>query len=381
MGKTKDLPWGTLYQRNGKPIWYWRYYNREKKATLRISTGVSNKKDALKIARQWAIEYMAKSEGPDSKRIQLGITLEFAFHQYFQSCFNQLSPIYLTDIARYGDSMILPFFGADAPLQSLTSIKIGKFGAWLKDRGLSSKSANKVICTLSKTLKFAAQEGWIDMMPYIQRLSEKAEQKNHGYELSDEEIETLLAAAEESADHVYKFVVLCLFCGLRHREALAAEWEDIDWRNDVIYLDVQKNGTSMPAPFKAARPYLEKFPAEERHGPIVLYHDIITGEKRRMKSAKRAWRSLRKRAKLPEHVRVHDLKHSFDSKMARLLGFDAMTATRHKSKQAFMTYVHAADRELIFARADEAFHSRITANKRNVKPRRIYGIKRFRKRG
>ncbi len=173
---------------------------------------------------------------------------------------DHLVPNYLREIARYGDDMVIPFFGEDAPISGITSGRISEFGNWLKNKkGQSARTANKIISTVSQIMKYSTREGWIETIPYIRRLSEKGEKKSAtGYELSDMEIKSLMTAVEESA----------------------------------------------------------------------------------------------------EHVRIHDLKHTFGSRLARLLGFDAMVATRHKSKSAFLVYVHAAEREGVFSRVEEAFYGK-----------------------
>ncbi len=77
MAKKKSLPWGTIYRRGVRATWYWRYYDREKKATLRISTGEREESAALRIAGRWAVEYLAVRDGviPKEKGSEITIRL------------------------------------------------------------------------------------------------------------------------------------------------------------------------------------------------------------------------------------------------------------------------------------------------------------------
>lgn len=351
MSKKRELPWGgIIYRKDGGGSWYWQYFDREKGRTVRVSTRANDRTDAQRIAHAWAVQYLAQRDGFLDRGSGCGVTLEFAYREYFKNSMARLSERYLYEIARYWDDYMAPFFG-DVDLCQINAHRIAEYGTWLVER-VSPQTANKALSTLSRTLRYAARAGWIDTIPYISRIPERKRQC--GYELSDEEIAALWEAADESAEHVRRFLALCLYCGLRHSEAAEARWDDIDWRLGIIHV-IGKNGWDMPAPIGKAREMLEAVPPSKRIGSIVLYEDIIRrGETRPIESMRRAWRTLKRRAGLPDAVRIHDLRHTFVSRMFRLLGYDARFLSRHRSQEAFTRYLHA-DREKLYARAAEAF--------------------------
>lgn len=354
MRRKSKLPWGDLVQVAGSDRWYWEYYDRARGRNLRVSTRTSDRGEAGRIAQGWAIEYLAQRDGYLRKPDSSGVSLGYAFRNYYKNyCLDRLAPTYSSMIALYYDKYIEPMFGSETILKMIGAAEISKFGNRLVSEGLGAGTANKILSVLSKIFKWSAQNGWIEAVPYIARMP--MQRRDYGYELSDREIEALLEAAQQSPAHVLRWVALCLFCGLRHREATSARWEDIDFDKGLIYLSSQKNRSAMPAPLGRARAYLEEVPPAQRRGPVVAYEDTLSnGRVRSVTSVYRAWRTLRRRAGLPDFVRPHDLRHTFVSRVFRLLGYDARYLSRHTSNEAFLKYLHA-EREGLYAKAAEAF--------------------------
>ncbi len=354
MGKKKrdQLPYGSII----KPAWsksfYFQYFDRRKNKTLRRSCKTTDEGEAARIAYTWALDYLNRRDGILPADIEDdGVTLEFAYIKYVSASRVRVSERYIEEMNRCFDKYIDLYFGKDTPIKTITALQIAEFGSWAKSQGLSAVSVNKYLTILSRTFKNAALNGWIETIPFIQRLP--VQEKEVGYELSDEEIERLLHAAQVSPGHVYRFIILCLYCGLRHSEAVAVRWSDIDWRKGIINLR-QKNKSKMPAPLGRARDILEKVPAKDRTGTVVKYDDIIHGGTRSIQHIHRAWRTVRSRAGLPKNVRTHDLRHTFVSRVFRVLGYDARFLSRHKSQDAFVRYLHS-DREKVLEKAAEAF--------------------------
>jgi len=355
MGKKRSdqLPWGSLVKLPKKTdAWYWQYYHRDRGKTITKSCRTADEVEASRIAYTWALDYLNRRDGILPPGVATGgVTLEFAYIKYITASRVRVSERYIEEMNRCFDKYIDPYFGKSTPITEITALQIAEFGVWAKGQGLSADSVNKYLTILSKTLKNAAINGWIETIPFIQRLP--VQEVECGYELSDEEIERLLDAAQESPEHVRRFIVLCLYCGLRHSEAVAVRWSDIDWRRGMINLR-QKNKTKMPAPLGKARDILGAIPAKDRNGTVVEYRDIIHGGTRPVLHIHRAWRTVRDRAGLPKRVRTHDLRHTFVSRVFRLLGYDARFVSRHKSQDAFIKYLHA-DRERVFEKVAEAF--------------------------
>ena len=340
----RALPYGRLLQYSTSDRWYWEYYSVEQKRNLRKSTRSRDQSVAHKIAQRWATQYLALRERLIPGQADCS-TLGQAARDYYQICIGRLNKNYLRMVAQYIDKYLFPYFKEETTLSDLNSHWITEFGTWLGGRELAPQTANKIISCLSAILKYAARSGWIQSVPYIRRLVER--RAEHGYELSDQEIAALWAVAVDSHEYQKRFIGFCLFCGMRHGEALRIRWEDIDWQREIIHV-VQKNQSDMPAPLGRMREILEPVMENDRHGWV------ITRCGKPMVSMKRMWVRLKRRAGLPDRVRIHDLRHTFVSRMFRLLGYDARFLSRHKSQDAFLRYLHA-DREKLYKRANEAF--------------------------
>lgn len=340
------MVWGKIICKTSKngDFWYWQYYDRKKKKTYIRSTRKTDRKEAVRVAKVWAEEYLAQWKyDVKEERIVRKITLKDCFNEYVKSSSNRVSQKWIVQIGFQYDSYISRFFGNDQFVSNITSKLISDFANHLRvNVKLAPQTVNKVLSTLSMCLKHATVNGYIPIMPFIQRLPEQ--DVEHGRELNDEEIAQLFAAVSVDAPYMRIFIALCLYCGLRHSEALRVKWSDIRWDRNCIVL-IQKNRTAMPAPLGKAREILESIPEPERGEYLVEYTDPLSGVKRGLSIVRKAWNSLRIRAGLPS-VRVHDLRHTFATRLYRVFGLDTRLLTRHTTMAAFMKYLHIKNEEL-----------------------------------
>ena len=151
----------------------------------------------------------------------------------------------------------------------------------------------------------------------------------------------------ECNDWLLPFVAIALNTGLRHREILALEWDDIDLdsqkikvrsdnsfttkgkRNRVIPISVFLQGVLKKAPKHITCPYIIFTKQGDSPWP--------TGVRSMFKRAL-------KRAGLPVSFRVHDLRHTFATTLAAN-GVDIVTIKNllgHTDIQTTMKYLHAA---------------------------------------
>lgn len=150
--------------------------------------------------------------------------------------------------------------------------------------------------------------------------------------------------------HACDAIRLLILTGLRMREVLNLQWEDIDFERGVALLRDSKTGRRHTV---LSAPALALLSEREALGAYVIRGD--TSDKPRA-DLNRPWRAIRAHAGL-EDVRIHDLRHSYASVAAaggvplaiigKMLGH-AQAATTQR-------YAHLAD-DPLKAAADKVAH-------------------------
>lgn len=133
--------------------------------------------------------------------------------------------------------------------------------------------------------------------------------------------------------------------GMRLGEVLALRWEHIDWRHGQLRLPTSKTGAkSVPL-----TPQALDFLRTERGDLSRVGYVCATVDGRRItpSNVQRAWRSLRKAAKLPD-VRLHDLRHSWasDAVSAGVPLHVVGAVLGHRSPATTARYAHVHDEAL-----------------------------------
>ena len=174
--------------------------------------------------------------------------------------------------------------------------------------GNKPRTANYCVSTLSSMWGWANKRGLINLENPCLGIQRYDEVKRKRY-LTAPEIK-LLAEAFREEEQINPFAVaaikILIMTGARLGEILSAKWEWID--GDILKLPDSKTGAkdiTLPSPVLdvlASLPRLEMNPY------------IIVGKKsgQHMVNLRKPWMRIVKRAGV-EHVRLHDLRHSFAS--------------------------------------------------------------------
>ncbi len=359
-GKRGLLPFGYLLMQDGK--WIWRYLEvNGKRREKRIHA--STRAEALKIAGRLAVEELARRQGLiHEKNLGSKYTLGDAAAAFFEYCELHCTSKTVELVAFHLQRKILPFFGEETPIDLITVAEIQKFKKHLILENQKPQTANRILTTLSGIFKQALEAGRIETMPYIKRLP--VDEEEHGYVLSDEQIERLVAAARAISQMALRYVALGIYCGLRHGEAIGLKWENLElWPNPsgavggLIHLSRQKHRKSKaPRPLTTqARAILEETPEEEREGHILVWAG------KPIHQLRKTWRSILRGAGLDELVKpdgrrlgYHDLRHTFTSRWFAALGYDARFFSGHSSADGFRRYLHGSP-ERVFRNARSPF--------------------------
>ncbi len=150
--------------------------------------------------------------------------------------------------------------------------------------------------------------------------------------LTKAEVKRLLG---ECVDHLKPIVIVAIFTGMRKSEILNLKWEDVDFKQKIIYVANTKNGNIKEIPiassvYKILRqlPSRSQFVFSKEDGN--RYIDIKT-----------SFNNAVKRAKINDFV-FHDLRHTFASHLV-MNGVDLLTVKElmgHKTINMTLRYAH-----------------------------------------
>ncbi|SMB93401.1 tyrosine-type recombinase/integrase [Deinococcus hopiensis] len=156
-----------------------------------------------------------------------------------------------------------------------------------------------------------------------------------------------LAAAMEQAQKVrlYPLFATIATLGLRHGEALGLQWGDIDWKAGTLEVQrtvVSRSGTPTLSTPKTRASLRTLYLPDELRGVLLVHLDALrteglsvsptawvfpstVGGMLSQHNVRRVWRQILTAAKLPTETRIHDLRHTFVSRLIEA-GADPRTA-------------------------------------------------------
>ncbi len=172
-------------------------------------------------------------------------------------------------------------------------------------------AANSALAILSKAFNLAESWGWrtaINPCRHVRKFSLRA----HDRILSPEQVRTLTATVDDMEDHgeipapMSHLVKLLLLTGCRLREIMHARQEWVDRDRAALVLPDSKVGRRvipLPAPALDIIAQIEPgewlIPGRGGNAPMQSPHTM--------------WARIRARARLPEDLRPHDLRHTYGS--------------------------------------------------------------------
>jgi integrase len=208
---------------------------------------------------------------------------------------------------------LLDYFGS-MKLSAITVAEIERF----KQKRLNTPtkfktersitSVNREVETLRGMLRFAVNEGWIDISPFERcstPLISKADEKPRTRVLSTDEQERLLAVC---APHLKPLIICALHTGCRRGELLALTWNDIDFESRQITIRALTSKTLTQRVLKmSGKLYDELQELYSKHQSRELVFGITT-------KFQHSWDTACKKAEI-EDLHFHDLRATFCTRL------------------------------------------------------------------
>jgi len=236
---------------------------------------------------------------------------------------------------------IKPKFGA-LPLSGVKRLAVEQFqNSLLVEEKLSRATANQHVVLLRRLLNLAVQWEMLDrnVLTRIQ-LFHLENQVEHF--LDDAQVAKLVQVLKTDENRQVCLILLFLLStGARRSEGLKAEWKqiDLDKRTWRIPSTNSKSKKPKTLPLNDSAMWVLEQLGSKDVSPYV-FPSPASGKP--FTEITRVWYRLRKKAGLPQSTRIHDLRHTFASRLVssgRSL-FDVQKLLGHADPRMSMRYAH-----------------------------------------
>jgi integrase len=290
-------------------------------------------------ARKRALALLNDPKLADKPTEQATLTFAAVSEQFFTSYGPKLKPRSLEEYRRLERLYLLPTFGK-LPLKDITRAAISNAHAGWKE---SPRAANHALSVMSKLMTWAEDQGYRpeDSNP-CRRIQRFKENKRETYLQPDDlaRLGTVLdQAATENLIGPYALAALRLLIltGARLNEILTLPWAHVDLDRRMLFLEDTKTGKKPLHLNDAAIAILTALPRFENN-PYVI---VGNNHGHHLVNLQKPWRTIRALAKL-DHVRIHDLRHTFASVSVASGGSLPMIGAilGHSQPQTTQRYAH-----------------------------------------
>lgn len=207
-------------------------------------------------------------------------------------------------------------------LDQIGRVEVKNFIGKLKEKGLSGGRIEYIMLTLSSILNNAIDDGLISSNPCARTRKYYDRRKKSINPLSASEAEDLLGKTyTELSNLFYTLFLLLIRSGIRIGEALALEWDDIDFKMRTAKItknwDYIRHLIGPPKNNKPREVYLtpmvvkalKKIKAERKIITLGESQPIFIDSQGNRLKHKPIYRALHKIA--PRKIRIHDLRHTY----------------------------------------------------------------------
>jgi integrase len=253
---------------------------------------------------------------------------------------------------------LAPFFGAQTPLDDITTARIDAYREHaLVERGLSPSTVQRDLTNLSGILRRAKRKRWISSNPYDDAERVRIVDSGDFNVLTVEQLEAVARVAANAQDAALYRVAG--YSGLRQGELRALRWRDVDFAAATLHVrrnlpahgeeKVPKSKVvrSVPLIDQAARALdgLSRRPALTAPGDRVFISPtggpLDDGDVREAFYATLAAAGLGHLREQEEPITFHDLRHTFGTLAVQVWPLtDVQAYMGHADIKTTMRYVH-----------------------------------------
>lgn len=276
--------------------WVHSFYHDGKKHI--IYTGETNKSRAMQAAQRMQFEII--NELSLKPELIKAIKFEELIDEYVSYAQSIKRGFEKSEKYRY--KHFSQFF-AGRTVSSVTSHDVEKYRIERLNQ-VRPCTVNREMNILSNIFTKAIEWNWSSENPCqsIKRLEDKQESQRWSY-ITPEQYKELVSAAPSP---LKEKIILTVSTGLRLGDINALTWDQIDLENEVIKLVVRKNGKeNFVGINKTLQAILQQMKAQSGNKQLFT---IIENRK--------SWKTALRKAGLPEHLRLTDLRHTFASWLA-----------------------------------------------------------------
>lgn len=233
----------------------------------------------------------------------------------------------------------------DLPLNSITPQMIAQKRDQLLEeqnhigKNRSNATVVRYLSTLSHLFSTCQNEwGWITSSP-LKKVKRPKEPKGRCRYLNEEELTRLLKEAQNYSNPLfYPLILISLMTGGRQSEVLNLTWEDIDWKNSLLFFKDTKNKETRSIPISEKIRNTLKDIKEKNPSTLFIFENPF---QRRPIHIRYGWAYILKRAKIKD-FKWHDIRHCTGSYLA-MNGASILEIAEilgHKSLKMTKRYTH-----------------------------------------
>lgn len=205
------------------------------------------------------------------------------------------------------------------------------------DKTLSNTTINRYRTVLSAIFAYAFRQGYVLSNP-VTKTSAMPMTRGRVRYLSDNERDRLLDACRNSEwDRLYLLVLMAMSTGMRKGEMLQLNWADIDFENNLAFLDDTKNGEPRVVPIPTHT--MAELRLFRGVGSALVFPSELKPDK--PFEFKKHWVKAMDEAQLENFV-FHSLRHDFCSQLAMHGAnlHEIAELAGHKDLQTTKRYTH-----------------------------------------
>ena len=286
-----------LSQRRGSPAWCRTWFEPTTRQTKRVSLGTADFDEAKERLTDWFVEQKTKAVAPPpGAEPCLAEVLMRYYEQHAKFLRSE-------ERTRYSLRFWIDFWGGAEVADVRSIAKQEEFHAWLRDRGQSPGTINRVLTSGRAAINRAWKRAEISQPVHIQMVK-LGEEKPKGRPLDVDEINQLLAACP---DHIKKFTYWGLATGARPEALIDLRWDQVDIEAGLIRLNPEgRQQTKKHRPtVRLPKNLLRLIGGAGPNGTAVIQY-----KGQPVKAVRNAWRSARDRAEMDGDVQPYSLRHT-----------------------------------------------------------------------